>query len=88
MPLTVVAQALAMPLGALLATRVGPQLVSLAGGLLVACGSVAAGQAVKHQMGGLKLMAILYAGILGSGIGLGYTSPMVGFKSDDSLVTR
>ena len=75
MPLTILSQAIAMPWGAKLATVIGPRRVSLLGGLLCAAGSLLGGLAGAPR--GLPALALLYAGILGFGIGLGYTSPMV-----------
>ena len=56
--------------------RYGPRAVTVGSGLLCAVGTMLGGLAVTSGRD-LPLFTLLYAGILGAGIGLGYTSPMV-----------
>mmetsp|Transcript_109248 Transcript_109248/g.189551 ORF Transcript_109248/g.189551 Transcript_109248/m.189551 type:complete len:446 (+) Transcript_109248:77-1414(+) len=72
LPLTFVFMSLAMPFGAKLIERFGPTAVALASGAMCGCGYLLASLCTS-----LLPFVICYAGVFGSGIGLGYTVPIV-----------
>jgi MFS family permease len=76
LPITLLFQAISFPFGSVLADRLGPRPVVLLSGTIMGSGLVLSSYATS-----LVTFTILYAGLLGTGIGLGYTGPMVnGFK--------
>jgi OFA family oxalate/formate antiporter-like MFS transporter len=76
LPATLVFQALAMPFGSSLTERFGPSAVIAVAGLLCALAPYLSSFATT-----LSAFMFLYAGLLGTGMGLGYTAPLVcGYK--------
>jgi len=74
--LTILFEALSMPFGSMIADRLGPRPVSLLSGTIMATALVSASYCTS-----LRTFTVLYAGLLGTGVGLGYAAPMVnGFK--------
>ena len=70
-PLTILFQVCALPLGPLLIKQIGTRWTSLVAGSLIATGVYCASFAKS-----LKTFLLFYACLFGSGVGLGYTSPL------------
>mmetsp|Transcript_17082 Transcript_17082/g.25743 ORF Transcript_17082/g.25743 Transcript_17082/m.25743 type:complete len:512 (-) Transcript_17082:92-1627(-) len=71
-PLTILFQMIAMPIGAQVAKRLGTRVASLSSGAIIAFAIYSASFAQN-----LRTFMIFYAALFGLGVGLGYTSPMV-----------
>ena len=71
-PLTLVAQAAAMPFGPGLVARLGPQKTLLFGTLLTSLSVYLASMQTR-----LGLFMLFYSVLFGTGVGLAYTSPMI-----------
>ena len=70
-PITILFQVCAMPLGPLLFRRIGTRLTFIFSGTLIALGVYLASFATS-----LKTFMLFYACLFGFGVGLGYTSPL------------
>mmetsp|Transcript_8780 Transcript_8780/g.12212 ORF Transcript_8780/g.12212 Transcript_8780/m.12212 type:complete len:458 (+) Transcript_8780:73-1446(+) len=71
-PMTIIFQMLAMPMGAQASKMFGTRTIAIFSGLLISIAVYASSYAKN-----LKIFMLLYAALFGTGIGLGYTPPMI-----------
>lgn len=72
LPLTLVAQCLSMPVGTIVVKSLGSRKTMLLGGLVVAAGVYLSSYATS-----LATFLFFYSFMFGTGVGLGYTAPMI-----------